>query len=58
MNVTHAYFINIVSFLSIAIMIAFWGMLSDYINRRLIIIIGTTLLMLLIYPRILRADNF
>ena len=50
MNVTHAYLINVVGFLSIAIMIAFWGILSDYINRRLILIVGTTLLMLLIYP--------
>lgn len=50
MNVTHAYLLNVVSFLSIAIMIGFWGMASDYIHPKRLILIGTTALMLFIYP--------
>lgn len=49
-SVTHAYLVNMVSFVSIAIAIAFWGMLSDYLNRQRFMILGTTLLLLLIYP--------
>lgn len=49
-NVSHAYLINLISFLSFALMTLCWGKLSDVVNRRRILIIGASLLIVLSYP--------
>ncbi|MBY0378509.1 MAG: MFS transporter [Gammaproteobacteria bacterium] len=49
-KVSSTYLINVVSFLSIALMTAVWGRVSDYYNRRRLMIIGTSLLMVLVVP--------
>jgi MFS family permease len=49
-NMSHAYLINSISFLSFALMTAFFGWVSDYVNRNKLLMIGALLLLLFSYP--------
>lgn len=49
-EISYSYLINVFSFLSIALATAFWGMVSDYYNRRRLMAIGTGLLILFTIP--------
>lgn len=46
----HAYLINVISFSGIALSTALWGIISDYCNRRKLMILGTGLLILVTIP--------
>ncbi|MGQ3890031.1 MFS transporter [Legionella sp. CNM-1927-20] len=49
-NVSHTYVINFFAFLSFALMTLFFGRISDYINRKKLLIIAATLLIVFSYP--------
>ena len=50
MKLSYTYFINVISFLSIALSTAVWGIVSDYYNRKRLMVIGSILLMLCVIP--------
>ena len=49
-NVSHAYLINLFAFLSFALMTAFIGRISDYVNRKKLLMAGALLLITFSYP--------
>ena len=50
MNVSHAYFTNLFAFLTFAVMTAFFGGVSDYVDRRKLTMTGALLLIIFSYP--------
>lgn len=50
LDMSRSYFINILSFLSFALTTALFGLLSDHVNRKKLIILGSSLLIVLSYP--------
>lgn len=50
LNVSHAYLINLFAFLSFALMTACFGRISDYVDRKKLLMISAILLILLSYP--------
>lgn len=49
-NVSHAYLINLFAFLSFALTTAFFGRISDYVNRKKLSMAGALLLITFSYP--------
>ena len=49
-QISHSYLINLISFLSFALMTAFFGRFSDKVNREKLIVLGASLLIIFSYP--------
>ncbi len=58
LKITHTYLINLVSFLSFAILTAVFGRVSDRYNRKKLLALGASLLILSSYPLFYGLNHF
>lgn len=49
-NISHAYLMNLFAFLSFAVMTVFFGRISDYVDRKKLLMTGALCLMIIAYP--------